>query len=56
MNTDFKVTGLTRPGIKPESAAPEADALTAAVKFEINVLICKKTNITKRFYIITNFS
>ena len=28
MNTNFKVTGLTRLGMKPESTAPEADALT----------------------------
>ena len=26
MNINFKVIGLTRLGIKPESAAPEADA------------------------------
>ena len=28
MNTNFKVIGLTRLAIKPESAAPETDALT----------------------------
>ena len=28
MNTSFKVIGLARLGIKPESTAPEADALT----------------------------
>ena len=28
VNTTFKVIGLTKLGIKPESAAPEADALT----------------------------
>ena len=28
MNTNIKVIGLTRIGIKPESTAPEADALT----------------------------
>ena len=28
MNTNFEVIGLTRLGIKPESTAPEADALT----------------------------
>ena len=28
MNTNFKIIGLTRLGIKPESTAPEADALT----------------------------
>ena len=28
MNTNLKVIGLTRLGIKPESAAQEADALT----------------------------
>ena len=28
MNTNFKVVGLTRLGIKPESTAPEAGALT----------------------------
>ena len=28
MNTKFKVIGLTRLGIKPASAGPEADALT----------------------------
>ena len=28
MNSSFKVIGLTRLGIKPECAAPEADALT----------------------------
>ena len=28
MNTNFKVTGLTRLGIKPESTAFEADSLT----------------------------
>ena len=27
MNTNFKVIGLTLVGIKPESTAPEADAL-----------------------------
>ena len=28
MNTNFKVIGLTRLGIKPESTAPEPDTLT----------------------------
>ena len=28
MNTNFKVIGVTRLGIKPKSTAPEADALT----------------------------
>ena len=28
MNTNFKVIGLTRLGIKPESRAPEVDGLT----------------------------
>ena len=28
MNTNFKVIGLTRLGIKPKFTAPEADALT----------------------------
>ena len=28
MNTNFKVIGLTRLGIKPKSTDPEADALT----------------------------
>ena len=28
MNTDFKVIGLTRLGIKSESTAPKADSLT----------------------------
>ena len=28
VNTNFKVIGLTRLGIEPESTAPEADALT----------------------------
>ena len=28
MNTYVKVIGLTRLGVKPESTAPEADALT----------------------------
>ena len=28
VNTNFKVTGLTRLGIKPKSTAPEADALS----------------------------
>ena len=28
VNTNFKVISLTRIGMKPESAAPEADALT----------------------------
>ena len=28
MNTNFKVIGLTGPEIKPESTAPETDALT----------------------------
>ena len=27
MNTNFKVIGLTRFGIKPKSTAPEADAV-----------------------------
>ena len=27
MNANFKVTGLTRLGIKPKSTAPEADVL-----------------------------
>ena len=30
MNTNFKVIGLTRLGIKPKSTAPEADALTTS--------------------------
>ena len=28
MNTNFKIIGLTQLGIKPESTAPDADALT----------------------------
>ena len=28
VNTNFKIIGLTRLGIKPKSTAPEADALT----------------------------
>ena len=28
MNTNFKVIGLTRLGMKPESTGPKADALT----------------------------
>ena len=28
MNTNFKIIGLTRLGIKPKSTAPEADPLT----------------------------
>ena len=28
MNINFKVIGLTRLGVKPESIAPEADALS----------------------------
>ena len=28
MNTNFKVIGLTRLGIKPKSTAPEAEVLT----------------------------
>ena len=28
LNTNFKVIGLTRLGIKPESTAPEVDALS----------------------------
>ena len=37
MNTNFKVIGLTRLGIKPESSAPEADALTTR-PFELSAL------------------
>ena len=34
MNINFKVIGLTRPGIKPKSTAPEADALTTQLSSE----------------------
>ena len=33
MNTNFKVIGLTRLGIKPESTAPEADILATRPLF-----------------------
>ena len=53
VNTNFKVIGLTRLGIKPESAAPEANALTTR-PFELclNDLILSTTalKITK-FYV-----
>ena len=45
MNTNFKVIGLTQLGIKPESTAPEADALTT----QPSELLC-------RVYIATTFT
>ena len=45
MDTKFKVIGMTRLGIKPESTIPEADALTTRLSkllnFHLNAL--KKT-------------
>ena len=42
MNTNFKVIGLTRLGIKPKSTAPEADALTT------RHLICSEGHTSKK--------
>ena len=47
MNTNVKVIGLTRLGIKPKSTVPEADALTTrpfeplkfVMSFEIKVTV-----------------
>ena len=35
MNTNFKVIGLTRLGIKPKSVAPQADALTTILTLSL---------------------
>ena len=35
MNTNFKVIGLTRLGIKPKSTAPETDALTTRLSEQL---------------------
>ena len=43
MNTDFKVIGSTRLGIKPDSMAPEADALITRTSDQLNI-----TGITKQ--------
>ena len=39
MNTNFKVIGLTRIGIKSESTAPEADALITRPS-ELQIALC----------------
>ena len=44
MNTNFKVIGLTRLEIKPESTAPEADALTTRPSELLNWLLFTKSD------------
>ena len=44
MNTNFKVIGLTRLGIKSKSTAPEADALTTRPSELLNFnKVCPKS-------------
>ena len=44
MNTNFKVIGLTRLGIKPKSAAPETDAITTRPSELLNFKkVCPKS-------------
>ena len=40
MDTNFKVIGLTRLGIKPKSTAPEADALTTRPSELLKMKVC----------------
>ena len=44
MNTNFKVIGLTRLGIKPKSTAPEADVYTTRPSELLNFnRVCSKS-------------
>ena len=60
MNTNFKVIGLTRLGIKTQSTAPEADALTTGpsellmgtcYNFTINVVQWRCETVANRLVI-----
>ena len=42
MNTNFKVIGLTRLGIKPKATAPEADTLITRPSALLNTIFVKK--------------
>ena len=46
MNTNFKVIGLTRLGIKPKSKASEADALTTR-PFELSITFTSGEELAK---------
>ena len=55
MNTNCKVIGLTVLGIKPESTAPEADALTSrssALKMHVKIQICPLLAVEQNFAFI----
>ena len=47
MNTNFKVTGLTRLGIKTEFTAPEADALTTCPSDLPNSIVTRMLHCTE---------
>ena len=60
MNTNFKVVGLTRPGIKTQSTAPKADASTIGpfelligtwYNFTINVVQWRYETVANRLVI-----
>ena len=55
VNTNFKVIGLSRLGIKPESTAPEADALTTRsseqlYSHDLGLQLCILNKILSIFY------
>ena len=54
-NTNFKVFGLTRLGIKPEHTVPEADALTTRPSELFKVQRSKQKNV-KFFYLLAGSS
>ena len=50
MNGNFKYIGLTRLGIKPESTAPESDALTTSRRIETAMIFYNQTFMIHSFY------
>ena len=54
MNTNFKVICLTRLGIKSESAAPEADALTTRPRKLLSLVLVEKCHFV--FFIFNVFT
>ena len=52
VNTNFKVIGLTRLGIKPKSTAPEADALTTRTSELSTPYLNLKSEVGKRISLL----
>ena len=46
MNANFKVIGLTRIAVKPESTAHEADVLTTWPSEKLSLMICGRVRVT----------